>query len=84
LIACQDFLPFQPRRDPLVDLLDRHAETSPEDGPRVVLGLKQAGDEQRLEPPELLRLALAGYPVLKPGGVRLVAEAVADLVPEPH
>jgi len=35
-------LPFQPGRDPLVDLLIGHSEARPEYGSRILLGLQQA------------------------------------------
>ena len=83
LVARQDLPPLQAGRDLFVDLLVRHTEAGPENGPRVVLGLEQARHQQRLEPAEFLRLSLAGQPVLEPGRVGLVAEPVADLLAEP-
>ena len=59
IVASQDLPSLDAGCDLLFDFLFRHAEAGPEDGSGVVLGLEQAGNQQRAEPTELLGFALA-------------------------
>ena len=82
VVALKNLLPLQARGNLVVDFSFRRAKARLEYGPRILLGLQKARDQHRLEPAEFLGLPFARYPVLEPGGVGLVTEAVADLFAE--
>jgi hypothetical protein len=58
-VAAQDVLPFHPDLDPPLDLIAAGGrEPAADHGPGVVLGLQQAGHEQRLVVPDAAGLPL--------------------------
>src|SRR5438046_2055934 len=58
-VAAQDVLPLHPDLDPALDLVAAgRGEPAADHGPGVVLGLEQAGHEQRLVVPDAARLPL--------------------------
>jgi hypothetical protein len=74
IVLGEDGLPVHPGADQPADLVVTAGRVGRlQNGPRVLLGLQQPGDEQRLEPAQRGRFPLDLDPVAEPRRVRLAA-----------